>query len=101
MTDKRAAELLAKKLTAIYGYTFYSKPMTAKELSAELGVAMPYLEEEIDSLEAIGVIKKTGEKYHTNLIIITDEYETAFVKNTSEIYSSLATSVWEKVNALM
>lgn len=95
------ADLFNRKLPGAIILATYAKPMTANELSVELGVAMPYLEEEIESLEAAGVIKNIREKYYANLIIFTDEYETAFVKSTCGIYSSLADSVWGKVNALL
>ena len=39
--------------------------------------------EELEILEAAEVLKKTGEKYQANLLILTDAYEKEFVKNTS------------------
>ena len=76
-------------------------PMTAEELSMELGVAMPYLEEEIEALENAGVLLKTGNKYQTNLVIITDDYEKEFVRSTKSIYPDTALRVYEAVSALL
>ena len=42
-----------------------------------------------------------GEKYHTNIVIITDAYEKEFVKNTQGIYADVAKSVFEKAVALL
>lgn len=87
--------LFNKKLPGSIVLAAYAEPMTAEALSMELGVSMPYLEEEIEILEAAGVLKKIGNKYQTNIVIITDAYEKEFVKNTSDIYSVVANSVFE------
>ncbi len=51
----------------------YRTPMTAEELSLELGVALPYLEEEIAVLEKQLLLRKTGKKYESTVPIITSE----------------------------
>ena len=62
---------------------------------------MPYLEEEIEILEAAGVLKKTGERYQTNIVILTGAYEREFVKSTSAIYAAVARSAFEKATNLL
>ena len=79
----------------------YYEAMTAEALSIELGVSMPYLEEELEILETAEVLKKTGEKYQANLLILTDAYEKEFVKNTSPVYATVAKSVFNKVSGLL
>ncbi len=49
----------------------YRTPMTAEELSLELGVALPYLEEEITVLESRFLLRKTGKKYESTVTIIS------------------------------
>ncbi len=51
----------------------YRTPMTAEELSLELGVALPYLEEEVAILEKHGLLRKTGKKYESTIPIINVE----------------------------
>jgi hypothetical protein len=51
----------------------YRNPMTAEELSLELGVALPYLEEEIAVLEKQLLLRKTGKKYESTIAIISEE----------------------------
>ena len=89
--------LFNRKLPGSIVLAAYYEAMTAEALSMELGVSMPYLEEEIEILEAAGVLKRTGDKYQTNIVIITDAYEKEFVKKTSAVYSAVAKSVFEKV----
>ncbi len=93
--------LFRRKLPGSIMLATYYEPMTAQALSVELGVSMPYLEEEIEILEAAGVLKKTGEKYQANIVIITDAYEREFVKNTRDVYGAVAQSLFEKTTALL
>ena len=88
-------DLFNRKLPGSIVLAAYYEAMTAEALSMELGVSMPYLEEEIEILENAGVLKKIGDKYQTNIVIITDAYEKEFVKNTSAIYATVAKSVFQ------
>ena len=94
-------DLFNRKLPGSIVLAAYYEAMTAEALSMELGVSMPYLEEEIEILENAGVLKKIGDKYQTNIVIITDAYEKEFVKNTSAIYATVAKSVFQKVTGLL
>ena len=94
-------DLFDRKLPGSIVLATYYEAMTAEALSMELGVSMPYLEEEIEILEKAGVLKKTGDKYQTNIVIVTDAYEKEFVKNTSAIYATVAKEAFEKVTNLL
>lgn len=52
--------LFNRKLPGSIVLAAYYEPMTAEALSMELGVSMPYLEEEIEILEAAGMLKRMG-----------------------------------------
>ena len=93
--------LFRRKLPGSIVLATYYEAMTAEALSMELGVSMPYLEEEIEILEEAGVLKKAGEKYQANIVIITDAYEKEFVKNTSSVYSDVAKSVFDQAVSLL
>ncbi len=94
-------DLFRRKLPGAIMLAAYYAPMSLEELSMELGVSAPYLEEELDTLEAAEVITRVGNKYQTNLVIITDAYEKEFVKNTASVYGSVAAKVYEKAAALL
>lgn len=79
----------------------YYTPMSAEELSMELGVSMPYLEEEIQTLVDAGVLAKNGNLYQTNLVIVTEDYEKEFVKDTSGLYPAVAERIFETTKALL
>ena len=50
-----------------------NNPSTLEELSVELGIALPYIEEEADILERATLLKKEGDKYITNFFIQSKE----------------------------
>lgn len=93
--------LFRRKLPGAIMLAAYYTPMSMEELSMELGVSAPYLEEEIETLEAAEVLTKVGNKYQTNLVIVTDAYEKEFVKNTASVYAGVAAQVYEKAVALL
>ena len=95
------SDLFRRKLPGSIALAAYEKPVSAEELSMELGVSMPYLEEEIEILEAAGILKRNGEKFRTNLVIITEEYEKKFVQETSAVYADVAREVFDETLALM
>lgn len=95
------SELFCRKLPGAIMLAAYYTPISMEALSMELGVSVPYLEEELEILEAAGVLAKVGSKYQTNLVIITDAYEKEFVKNTVPVYGSVAAEVYEKAVALL
>ena len=94
-------DLFRRKLPGAIMLAAYYTPLSVEELSMELGVSAPYLEEELDALEAAEVLVKVGNKYQTNLVIITDAYEKEFVKNTAAVYAGVAAQVYEKAVALL
>lgn len=99
--QNKYGNLCKRKMPGAIVLTAYPEPVTAEEISTELGVSMPYLEEEIETLEDAGILVKTGNKYRTNLVIITDEYEKEFVKRTEHIYKKLALRIFEEVKEML
>ena len=51
----------------------YRTPATAEELAMEVGVALPYMEEELSTLVDATLMKKNGDKYETNFFIVSAE----------------------------
>ena len=51
----------------------YRTPSTAEELAMEVGVALPYMEEELRGLVDATLMKKNGNKYETNFFIVSAE----------------------------
>ena len=54
-----------------------NNPSTAEELSVAVGVAMPYMEEEIAALVDAGLLKQVGNRYITNFFIESCDLQVA------------------------
>ena len=67
----------------------YRTPSTAEELAIEVGVAMPYMEEELNGLVAATLMKKNSNKYETNFIIISAEAQKHIYAHLQSLVPSL------------
>ena len=95
------SDLFKRKLPGSILLSAYYSPMTAEELSLELGVSMPYLEDELALLTEAGVLLKKGDKYGTNLVILTEEFENDFANKTKGFFDETAREVFEKTRTLL
>lgn len=75
----------------------YENPQTAQELSLELGIALPYLEDELEFLVRETLLKRDGNKYETNFPIVSREEQ---IKN-HESAISVTCELTEKLCALV
>ena len=91
--------LFTRKLPGSIMLAAYYTPMTAQELSVEVGVSMPYLEDELEIFQSAGLISSAKGKYQTNIVIITEEYERELGRLTANIYAGAADSVYREVAA--
>ncbi len=72
----------------------YRTPATAEELAMEVGVALPYMEEELSALVDATLMKKNGNKYETNFFIVSAEAQ-------EKIYAHLRGIAPELTNAVI
>ena len=70
-----------------------NNPSTLEELSIELGIALPYMEEEVDILHRATLLEKQGDKYITNFFILDKECRT-------EVYYALRNTARERSRLL-
>ena len=76
----------------------YYTPMNIRELAIELGVASVYLEDEIVLLERYNLLRKTaGEKYQTNLIIYTEDFEAEYHRKAEKIATSIMADIFDSL----
>jgi len=73
----------------------YRTPSTVEELAMELGVAMPYMEEELNSLVSATLMKKNGSKYETNFIIVSAEAQKRIYAHLQGLAPALLDAVAE------
>ena len=74
-------------------YHSYNNPCTIEDYSLELGIARPYIEEIVNRLHEVTLLKKEGNKYITNFAFIdkntVNKIETIKKKYSKYIYEDL------------
>ena len=93
--------LFKKKLPGSILLAAYYSAMTDRELSLELGVSMPYLEDELKELVDAGVLLKRGDKFSTNLVILTKDFEKDLENKTKGFFSDSSTDVFELTKSIL
>lgn len=72
----------------------YRNPSTAEELALEMGVALPYMEDELERLVKAELIRKNGDRYESNIVVVSAEAQ-------ERIQTHAAASVGELTRALI
>ncbi|MDR0936896.1 MAG: sigma-70 family RNA polymerase sigma factor [Oscillospiraceae bacterium] len=71
----------------------YRTPSTAEELAIELGVALPYMEDELNHLEKLTLLARDGVRYQTNIFIVSARAQKQIYANIQIIASELAQAI--------
>lgn len=78
----------------------YRTPATAKELAIEVGVALPYMEEELESLVAATLMKKSGSRhdryeprYETNFFIVSSRAQQKIYEHLRSVAPDLTQTI--------
>lgn len=76
----------------------YHNPETAETLSLELGVALPYMEAELDFLTRETFLKKTGDRYETAFPIISREARERMAERWEAVTPELTRLMAEEID---
>ncbi len=74
----------------------YNNPSTAEELALELGIALPYMEEELEYLVKETLLVKNKDKYETDFPIISREAQEKLTEKNAALTAEI-TSLLEKL----
>ncbi len=76
----------------------YRTPSTAEELAMEVGVALPYMGEELSTLVEATLMKKNGNRYETNIFIVSAEAQEKICAHLRGITLELTKAVIEAMD---
>lgn len=83
-------ELFERKLPGNLIIATYDSPKTLEELSLEMGVGVPYLEDEIAILEKMGLLVRKGKTYQSNMVLYDEQWrKTVYDKATELLHTKL------------
>lgn len=94
----RYYNLCKSKISQNILFACYNDRLTAQQISVEIGVALPYMEDNLKELCEYEVLKKDGNKYYTNIVIFTKELEEEVHRKTAESYEHIADLLAEAVS---
>ena len=77
----------------------YENPQTAEELSLELGIALPYMEDELEFLVREQLLTKNENKYQTAFMIISKEEQHKKHDNNKKVQKALTDKICELIDA--
>ena len=75
----------------------YDNPSTAEELSLALGVAVPYVEDEIKPLVEYGLLLKDGDRFKTGIVILSKNMQEEFYRMGEETADRLTPIIREAI----
>ena len=67
-------KLFERKLPGNLMIAAYEKPRTLEEISLEMGVSVPYLEDEVEILENMGLLVRKGKTYQSNMVLYDEQW---------------------------
>ena len=76
----------------------YENPQTAEELSLELGIALPYMEDELEFLVREQLLTKNENKYQTAFTIISKEEQRKKYDNNKKVQQALTEKICKLID---
>jgi len=88
-----------KKIPQNILWACYNDLLTEEEISLQIGVAVPYLDEYINYLADAGLLIKKGDKYSTNIIIFTKQLRDELANKKAPMTNETADKLYEFITA--
>jgi len=76
----------------------YENPMTADELALELGMALPYMEDELEYLVTEQLLRKEGKRYVTDFRIVSREEQRAKYEKNERVQERMTEKICEMID---
>ncbi len=90
-------ELFERKMPGNIIIAAYEGPKTLEELSLEMGVSVPYLEDEVQILQNMGLLMRKGKAYQSNMVL----YDEQWLENVHSKATELLNARMEDVKLLV
>ena len=84
-----------KKIPQNILWACYNDELTQEEISLQIGVALPYLEPELDTLEKAGLLVSKSGRYKTNIIIFTKDFKSELAAKIEKTQEAIADAIHE------
>ena len=88
--DSRYYHAADSKIAQNILFACYNDQLRPEQISLEIGVALPYLEDDLENLCKTGLLIKEGPRYLTNILLITDELKCELRAKTADAVERIA-----------
>lgn len=68
----------------------YNDALSEEEISLEIGVGLPYMEQELKKLTEYGLVELSGRKYTTNIPLLTRDLNAEIQRSTHDLQRNLS-----------
>ncbi|MBQ7876599.1 MAG: RNA polymerase sigma factor [Clostridia bacterium] len=86
----RYYHLCDSKISQNILFACYNDKLTAEQISLEIGVALPYMEDKLNELYENELLKKDGNRYYTNIVIFTKDFTSEVNVKTAPLREKIA-----------
>jgi hypothetical protein len=94
----RYNRLCDSKISQNILFACYNDKLAAEQISLEIGVALPYMEDKLSELCEYELLKKDGNRYYTNIIIFTDDFSKEVNVKTAELRARIADFLMDSIS---
>ena len=99
--DQRPWSIITHKLHKNILLAAYRTPSTAEDLAMEMGIALPYMEDELEFLVRETLLVKNGDKYETGFMILSADAQAKMQENLAKITPKVTELLTKEVEAEM
>jgi len=100
-SDERPWNIITHKLYKNILLAAYRTPSTAEELALEMGIALPYMEDELEFLVRESLLRKNGDKYETGFMILSADAQDKMQENLLKITPKITELLTQAIEAEM
>ena len=93
----RYYHLCDSKISQNILFACYNDKLSAEQISLEIGVSLPYMEDKLAELCEYELLKKDGNRYYTNIVIFTRDFANEVNAKTSELREKIADMLTDSV----
>ena len=93
----RYYHLCDSKISQNILFACYNDKLSAEQISLEIGVSLPYMEDKLAELCEYELLKKDGNKYYTNIVIFTSDFSKEVNAKTARLREKIADMLMEAV----
>ena len=90
--------LCESKISQNILFACYNDKLTAEQISLEIGVALPYMEDKLNELSHFHLLLKDGNYYSTNIAIFTEDFTKEVESKTMALQEKIADILMQTIS---